>query len=165
MADQTFRSPLSASPTRNAKHLVAGFASRLRIAHQISGRVRIKIAPALDTAALGQGASLGKILALLPGVRGIQLNPLARSCVVEYDHRAIPDAAWPDLLAGRSSAAAQVLLDLLDQALEDGSSDHSRDAPPPNHQARQPDPGDSGMPTGKAARSPDRPGGVTTSSH
>lgn len=96
--------------------LVVDLAACLRIAHQISGRVRLKLAPgALTHPALTQGGGtrLTQALAAIPGVRGIQLNLLAHSCVVEYDSRAIPDAAWPDLLAGRRSAAADTLLGLL----------------------------------------------------
>ena len=76
--------------------VVATFAPYLRIAHQISGRIRFK----LDTAAL-KGQSLREAdperlrvaLATIRGVHNIQFNLLARSCVVEYDNQTIPGDA------------------------------------------------------------------------
>jgi len=91
----------------------------LRIAHHINGRVRLKFdAAALDFPALraGGGERLRHLFATLPGVRGFSLNPLALSCVVEYDSAIIPDTAWPDLLAGRRSPAGETLLALLADA-------------------------------------------------
>lgn len=103
----------------DAGRLVGDMAASLHIAHQISGRVRLKLAPgALAQAAFTQGGGtrLKQALAAIPGVRGIQFNLLAHSCVVEYDSSAIPDAAWPDLLAGRHTAAADTLRGLLASA-------------------------------------------------
>lgn len=90
----------------------------LRIAHQVSGRVRLKLADTVPdlTALRTGGEALRQALGTLPGVRGIQLNPLARSCVVEYDCAVIPDVAWPDLLAGRQTPAATGLAGLLSAA-------------------------------------------------
>jgi len=96
--------------------LVVEIRPYLRIAHQISGRVRLKFdAAVLDFPALraGGGERLKHLFASLPGVRDFSLNPLARSCIVEYDSAIIPDAAWPDLLAGRRSPAVDTLLALL----------------------------------------------------
>lgn len=95
--------------------VVADFVLCLRIAHQISGRVRLKLADAaLDAPRVRalDGARLKATLAAVSGVRDIQINPLARSCTVTYDSATIPDAAWPDLLAGRETDAAAILLDL-----------------------------------------------------
>jgi len=101
---------------RDAQRVIAEIAPYLRIAHQARGRVRLKLADAaLCAPALrnGAGERLRQLLGELPGVRGIAINTLARSCVVEYDNTVIPDAAWPDLLGGRPTAAAETLLDLL----------------------------------------------------
>jgi hypothetical protein len=110
----------SASPPAPSA-VVAAFVPHLRIAHQIAGRVRLK----LDAAALGNPALRGLDAALLRhalhGVRGVtdvQFNPLARSCVIAYDHKLIPDNAWPDLLAGRRSPAAATLFALLAASAE-----------------------------------------------
>ena len=105
-----------AAPVFDSQRIVTEISPFLRIAHQITGRVRLKLdAAAFDAPALrnGGGERLKKLFGALPGVRGFALNPLARSCIVEYDSAVIPDAAWPDLLAGRRSPAAATLLDLL----------------------------------------------------
>ena len=99
-------------------HVVALFSPYLRIAHQIAGRVRLKLdAAALDAPAVREvGAEkLRAAIESIRGVRRIQFNLLARSCVVEYDPQTIPDAAWPDLLAGRRSAAADLLIGILQE--------------------------------------------------
>ncbi len=104
-----------AQPALELRRLVTEISPYLRIAHQINGRVRLKLdAGAFDSPAwrAGGGERLKQLFGVLPGVRDFSLNPLARSCVVEYDSAIIPDAAWPDLLAGRRSAAADVLLAL-----------------------------------------------------
>ena len=104
------------SPDIDPWRAVADFAPYLRIAHQIPGRVRLKLdAAALDMPALREvsGERLKTALASVRGVHDIALNLLARSCVVAYDNGTIPDAAWPDLLAGRRTPAAATLLDLL----------------------------------------------------
>lgn len=100
----------------DAQQIVADIIPFLRIAHQIPGRVRLK----LDIAALahpalreGVDTQLKTAFGMMPGVHDIQFNLLARSCIVEYDNASIPDTAWPDLLNGLHTAAAKVLLGLL----------------------------------------------------
>lgn len=120
MAPRTLPVP-SRSGTRpfDAARLVAALRPHVRIAHQISGRVRLRLAAAaFETAAwrAGGGDGLRACFAALPGVRAIGFNALARSCVVEYDPALIPDAAWADLLAGRASPAASTLAGLLTSA-------------------------------------------------
>lgn len=102
--------------------VVSTFAPYLRIAHQISGRVRLKLDPAaLDDPALREigGDRLKQALGTVRGVQDISLNLLARSCVVAYDATTIPDAAWPDLLAGRQSDAAAILIGILHEKYEE----------------------------------------------
>lgn len=117
MAARTSASiPPAGHAARDARRVITEIAPYLRIAHQVGGRVRLKLADdALRAPALrnGAGERLRQLLGELPGVRGVALNALARSCVVEYDNAVIPDAAWPDLLDGRPTAAAATLLDLL----------------------------------------------------
>lgn len=99
----------------DAAALLAELRPHLRIAHQVCGRVRLKLsAVSFDRAAWRAAAGrLHAGLAALPGVRAVSLNPLAQSCVVEYDPGLIPDAAWDDLLAGRDTSAASTLAELL----------------------------------------------------
>lgn len=110
----------NATPSRDqgftaadAWHIVRRLAPHLRIAHQIAGRVRVKLdgAAANDVVIVAIGLKRLRDGAKgLRGVREIEFNALARSCVVEYDNRVIPDAAWSDLLSGRDSAAAAALI-------------------------------------------------------
>lgn len=91
-------------------------AALLRIAHHVPGRVRLKLSSDDDVALASVVASARQFqqtMADAPGIRAVSLNLLARSCVVEYDPGRIPPAAWPDLLAGTRSAAAEVLLQAL----------------------------------------------------
>lgn len=102
--------------------VVSDFSPYLRIAHQIGGRVRLKVdLSALDDPALhGIGSDdLRSALGTVRGVQAISVNLLARSCVVEYDNAVIPDAAWPDLLAGRKTDAATVLVGILQEKYEE----------------------------------------------
>jgi len=102
--------------TSDSWHVLSTYAPHLRIAHQIAGRVRLKLAAAaLDDPQVRalDGARLKEALATVHGVREIAINLLARSCTVAYDNLTIPDAAWPDLLAGRRTPAATTLLELL----------------------------------------------------
>lgn len=120
-AKQTF-STASVLPEIDPWRVVSAFAPYLRIAHQIGGRVRLKLDPAAldEDAVRGLGAErLRQAIGSVRGVRRIQLNLLARSCVVEYDNGTIPDAAWPDLLAGRQTAAAAALVGVLREKYEE----------------------------------------------
>lgn len=91
------------------------------IAHQMPGRVRLKLdagAKALrriGTSGIGP-EHFGRALEAVAGIRRVHLNKLARSVTIEYDNRAIPDVAWPDLLAGRASPEATGLLNRLWEA-------------------------------------------------
>jgi hypothetical protein len=101
--------------------IVSAVAPFLGIAHQIAGRVRLKLEPAaLDVPAVraAGGTGLQRALEKVRGVRAVQINLLARSCVVEYDAAVIPDAAWPDLLAGRRTPAAEALAGVLREQTE-----------------------------------------------
>lgn len=93
--------------------LIRRLSASLRIAHHIPGRVRLKLDASADAgvaAAAGDVESLRRSLSGSPGIRTVSLNPLARSCTIEYDPSVIPPTAWPDLLHGDLSAGAQTLL-------------------------------------------------------
>ena len=88
----------------------------VRIAHHIPGRIRLKLETGPDDslmAALGDAKRFGSALDDIPGVHAVKLNLLAQSCTIEYDARTIPVAAWPDLLGGVRSTAAEVLWNIL----------------------------------------------------
>lgn len=98
------------------------FLPGLCLAHQIPGRVRLKLdIAALRTGRLQKGdiERLQSALGAIRGVRTIRLNLPARSCAVEYDSTIIPDAAWADLLAGRDTPEARVLIDILHEGYEE----------------------------------------------
>lgn len=91
-------------------------AASLSIAHHIPGRIRLKLSGAATSAPSGAAERVlhfCRIAPDVPGIRTAKLNPLARSCVVEYDPAAIPPAAWEDLAEGRRSEPAERLLHLL----------------------------------------------------
>lgn len=116
MAKRTSVSPSTTSVAGGMSHYLATLTPGIRIAHQIGGRVRLKLDGSVNMTVPGDTVDLGQILKVLPGVRDIHINLLARSCVIEYDSTVISDAAWPDLLAGRATQAALSL-----QALFEGA--------------------------------------------
>ena len=89
------------------------FATLLRIAHHIPGRVRLKLA-AEGTSELvdmiDQVRQFIRSITDTPGIRSVNLNPAARSCVVEYDPALIPPFTWQDLVSGTDSAAVKELV-------------------------------------------------------
>lgn len=97
------------------------FASRIRIAHHIPGRIRLTLSlgdplPELSNvrqSLIGQAKNFKEILDSIDGVRSIRVNLVARSCTVEYDQQVIPFKAWPDFLAGNGSDEARVLIRII----------------------------------------------------
>jgi hypothetical protein len=124
---------IDALPEIDLWRVVVDFSPYLRIAHQIDGRVRLKVdATVFDDPKLN-GLGPGRLRAALSAVRGVHavsLNLLARSCVVEYDSAVIPDAAWRDLLAGHQTDAAMTLLDLLAAAAAAHRTTHQKENAP-----------------------------------
>lgn len=91
-----------------------GLVACLRIVHHIPGRIRLGLAGGasrLDWGGdlPGEAGRFCRALEGAAGIRSVRLNPLARSCTVEYDPAVISPAAWPDLLGGTGSAAAAEL--------------------------------------------------------
>jgi hypothetical protein len=95
---------------------ILDLASRLRIAHHIPGRIRLKIdgeiAPEL-LAAAGDAKRLGAMLAAAHGVRNVQVNVLAKSCTIDYDAAELAPSAWSDFIAGRRSPEGEMLRRIL----------------------------------------------------
>lgn len=102
-------------------HPLWRFVALLRIAHHIPGRVRLKLAANADAglaATVDEAKRFGRAVTATPGIRAVNVNLLARSCVVEYDPKRIPPAAWQDLVAGTRSTAAAALLETIVRAGE-----------------------------------------------
>lgn len=109
-------------PSLDSWQAVLSCASCLRIAHQIRGRVRIRLCAPLPKQPMLRTLDRDHVQASLSRIRGLKAlsaNPLARSCVIEYDPDIIPDAAWPDLLAGRQTDAAATLAGILREKYEE----------------------------------------------
>jgi hypothetical protein len=88
------------------------FARALVIAHHIPGRVRLK----LDGPISGELKSLAEdakrfsaALSTTAGIRTISLNPLAKSCTIEYDPAIIPPSAWAGFLSGATVPGTEIL--------------------------------------------------------
>jgi hypothetical protein len=90
------------------------FSGALQIVHHIPGRIRLKLAPRdlpHDLAGvIDKAKRLGETLTNTSAVRSVTLNPLARSCVVEYDPQSIPPSAWTELINGTLSVSTERLL-------------------------------------------------------
>lgn len=106
-----------------ADTLLRDVAARLRIAHHLPGRVRLKLEAELSAAqqrAIGEARQLLEALGGVPGIRTVKLNLLARSCTVEYDPTRIPPAAWEQLVAGTAGDAGAALRAKLATVLDGG---------------------------------------------
>ena len=93
---------------------LTGVLSRIQLAHQIPGRIRLKLNSPVDEKSVTHFKTtfsrLSNALDNIPGIHSIRVNMLARSCTVEYDSKSIPDHAWSDLLAGVRSQGALSLV-------------------------------------------------------
>jgi hypothetical protein len=88
----------------------------VRVAHHLPGRIRLKLEADPVGLPVPAAADLNRfqdLLGKVEGVRDLRINLMARSCTVEYDPKIIPFDAWGDFLAGKPSAAAQVLEGIL----------------------------------------------------
>jgi len=87
----------------------------VRIAHHISGRIRLKLQSYPEDLPVSEHAPgyFQAIAERMPGIHSVRVNILARSCLVEYDPAVIPDQAWKDFIAGNQSHFAQILEQIL----------------------------------------------------
>ena len=103
----------------NENDILGRLAASLTIAHHIPGRVRFKLAidlASVDRNTVAEVKQFVEVLNGTAGIRSVKLNPLARSCVVEYDCKIITPAAWQDVLNGGGSPDADALLKLFRDA-------------------------------------------------
>src|SRR5262249_62132067 len=71
--------PSPAVAKKGGKHKLKG---KLKIVHQVPGRIRMKIPAANGDE--GQLASYKEVPSLLPGVEGIDINPVTGSIILKY---------------------------------------------------------------------------------
>jgi len=91
---------------------LCGYLHKVQIAHHIRGRIRLRLEAypkELPLPRRDDTEQLQNLFEQAPGVRSVRINLLARSCLIEYDPKVIPDQAWKDFIAGASSAAAMTL--------------------------------------------------------
>lgn len=83
----------------------------VHIAHHIRGRIRLKLGtgPAAVEFPRDRIRRFQAVLDRIPGVHGVRVNLLARSCIVDYNPAVIPFEAWDEFLSGIGSPAAGVL--------------------------------------------------------
>ena len=100
----------------NAEFRLLRFARCLRVAHHVPGRIRLRLADRPEPLGLGtidDAQRFATAIAAADGIGRISLNPLARSCTVEYDPAIIPPSAWEAVLSGQPAAGADILLQTL----------------------------------------------------
>lgn len=84
--------------------ILARLSGMLTIAHHVPGRIRVKLKPGAAAAeTLAEAARFERALAAHPAIRSVALNPLARSCVIDYDSTILPPSFWIDLIDGASN--------------------------------------------------------------
>ncbi|MHC1728213.1 MAG: HMA2 domain-containing protein [Syntrophobacteraceae bacterium] len=93
-----------ASPISNLLLL----AQHTTIVHHIPGRIRLRIS--LAGAAIAAGIDLDELGSRVPGIRGIRVNALVGSVVIEYDRHRLPPDLWEDLagISGNPEAACEI---------------------------------------------------------
>lgn len=88
----------------------------LRIVHQLPGRIRLRLGPAILERAAASGLDperAGSWLDAVPGIRAVRVNPLAGSLVIEYDPEKIDPHWWERLILGEDDEALGLVMRLL----------------------------------------------------
>lgn len=100
----------------DALDLYAVLRTHLRVVHHLPGRIRLKWNPPAQlpesVPAMSAHEAIQHLQAQathIPGLLALRVNPMARSCVLEYSPDVIPMQAWEDWLSGQMTPAAQVL--------------------------------------------------------
>lgn len=85
----------------------------LSIAHQVPGRVRLRLSAA-GIASISPGL-IGKLqsgIAAAPAIHAVRVNLPALSVVIEYDPRRIPADWWPALLRADPEEAVRLVAEI-----------------------------------------------------
>jgi hypothetical protein len=86
-------------------------ATRLRIAHHLPGRVRLKLSSdGIEGSGLAELQAILRALRDCPGIASTDINTLARSCLILYDTKEIQPSTWVDLVGGIGSPEAMALV-------------------------------------------------------
>lgn len=93
-----------------AANLLLILRDELSEAHHIPGRLRLRFSlKAVSLVSRDDASHLGEALQRLVGIKSVRLNAMARSLVIEYDHRSIPARLWRDIVEGTPSEATAAL--------------------------------------------------------
>ena len=95
---------------------LCGYLNQVQIAHHLRGRIRLRMTSYPKELQPPDSQTIEQLQTLIkqaPGVRSVRINLLARSCLIEYDPKVIPDQAWKDFIAGISSTTALMLENIL----------------------------------------------------
>lgn len=97
------------------------FLNALSVAHHVPGRIRLKLSAPVGGELLAladQAKSFGTAFSAMAGIRAVSLNPLAKSCTIEYDTKIIPATAWTGLLSGQATPGSEALRQCLVAAVQ-----------------------------------------------
>ena len=70
-------------------------AAHTQVVHHIPGRIRLRILP--SALKLVRGMDVDKTLGALPGIKGVRINAVVGSVVLEYDSSKLPYNLWEQL--------------------------------------------------------------------
>lgn len=105
--------------TDAAESPLVSFFRTLSVSHHVPGRIRLKLSASLTGDILAMAADAKRFsnaFSSMAGIRSVRLNPLAKSCTIEYDAKMIPPAAWSGFLSGSDSPESEILETMLKTA-------------------------------------------------
>jgi hypothetical protein len=108
-------SPPSRPELPNLDELLA-LRREVGIVHQLPGRIRLRLGPAILQRAAASGLDAEQARAWLkavPGIRNVRVNSLAASMVIEYDPATLDPRWWERLILGEDDEALGLVMRLL----------------------------------------------------
>ena len=104
-------------------HDLKQYLELIHIVSDLPGRIRIKFSFSSltleDIKFIKQASGFENVLKNLPGVNKVRVNPLAFSCVIEYDAKIITQKAFSELLIGELTEESEELLNILEQKFQE----------------------------------------------